>query len=689
MSKFRSSHLWVLSLCLCGSLSLAADPKKKVTFEADVLPLFKDKCLNCHGQDKQRGGLALHTYLNVMKGGSSGVSVKPGDPETSLLYRLMAHKQEPQMPPNSPKLPAETLVIVERWIQGGALENAGSKPVVVNKPKTDISLTSIVRGRPQGPPPMPSAGLRTEPLVRTPADTAVTALASSPWAPLVAVGGQKQVVLFNSDTGDLLGVLPFAEGTPNVLKFSKNGALLLCGGGRAGKSGRVVVWNVQTGERVIEVGEELDSVLAADISPDQTQIALGGPGKMIRLYSTKDAKLTHEVKKHTDWITTMEFSPDGVLLATGDRNGGLFVWEAHTAREYFSLRGHTGFITEVSWRDDSNVLASASEDTTIKLWEMENGGMIRNWGAHGAGALSVRFSHDNRLVSTGRDRVTKLWDGNGAQQRVFEAFPDLGLRTTITHDNSRVVAADWTGLVKVWLAADGKPAGTLTANPPTTAEQLEVAVKELIATAAKRDQLQPVAKASKDALDKANAELAAAQKTMADGAALIKAATDAVTATKAALDKANADVVTAQAEVKAKDLLAKALTEALAKVQAEATKAPNDKALQGVLAKARDLVTQANADLANAQKLATEATTKVKPATDAMTAAQAKLNEVTAQVAMAPKIVEAKLAVVKAAQAKAAADQTALDQANAAVKAANEKVDRLKTALTMLKTAAR
>ena len=143
---------------------------------------------------------------------------------------------------------------------------------------------------------------------------------------------------------------------PHVLKFSRNGSLLLAGGGRGGKSGRVVVWSVTTGERVIEVGDETDAVLAADISPDQTQIALGGPSKVVRVYSTRTASCIHEIRKHTDWITALEFSPDGVLLATGDRNGGLFVWEAFTGREYFTLRGHTAAITELSWRLDGNVL---------------------------------------------------------------------------------------------------------------------------------------------------------------------------------------------------------------------------------------------------------------------------------------------------------------------------------------------
>src|SRR5262249_50093611 len=150
----------------------------------------------------------------------------------------------------------------------------------------------------------------------------------------------------------------------------------------------------------------------------------------------------HEVRKHTDWITTLEFSPDGVLLATGDRNGGLQVWESHGLREFHGLRGHTAAITEVAWRPDGNGLASTSEDGTVRLWEMENGGQIKNWPAHGGGSQSVRFLKDGRLVSAGRDKVVKLWDGNGAQQRAFDAFPDIALRTTPTHNDGRVLGSD-------------------------------------------------------------------------------------------------------------------------------------------------------------------------------------------------------------------------------------------------------
>ena len=349
------------------------EPPAKITYDEHVLPLLKEKCVACHNPDKKRGGVVLNNYTKVMEGGGGGVLVKPGDPDNSPLFQVMAHKREPFMPPSSPQLPDESVKLLRQWIADGALENSGSKAIATG-PKIDVSLPGVVRGKPDGPPPMPTKALNLEPVVRTTRADAVTALACSPWAPLAAVGGQKQILLYNTDTlGPCWACCRSRRARRNVLKFSGNGGLLLAGGGHAGKSGKVVLWSVKTGERILEVGDENDSVLAADVSPDQTQVALGSSSKVVRIYSTKDGKLLHEIRKHTDWITSLEYSPDGVLLATGDRVGGLFVWEAFTGREYFSLRGHTAAITEISWRPDGNVCASASEDGTVRLWEMENG----------------------------------------------------------------------------------------------------------------------------------------------------------------------------------------------------------------------------------------------------------------------------------------------------------------------------
>src|SRR5258708_14888344 len=115
---------------------------------------------------------------------------------------------------------------------------------------------------------------------------------------------------------------------------------------------------------------------------------------------------------------------------------------------------------------------------------MENGAQVKNWGAHGGGALSVDFTHDGRLVSAGRDNLAKAWDQNGQQLRAFDAFADLAMEATFTHDGARVVAGDWTGEIRMWDTADGKLVAKLPMNPPTL---------EMIATASAQQAVAPQA----------------------------------------------------------------------------------------------------------------------------------------------------------------------------------------------------
>src|SRR5437868_6090130 len=154
------------------SSARAAD---KITYQDHVLPILRDKCLGCHNQDKKSGGLRLNTFTNLMAGGSSGEVVKPGDPDTSRLYLQVTHKREPFMPPKSEMLAKESLDMIRQWIAGGALETTGSKAIVANMPKLDIALKSISKGKPDGPPPMPSDKFNLEPVVRTARANALTA----------------------------------------------------------------------------------------------------------------------------------------------------------------------------------------------------------------------------------------------------------------------------------------------------------------------------------------------------------------------------------------------------------------------------------------------------------------------------------------------------------------------------------
>ncbi len=530
-----------------ASIATAED---KVNFEDHIKPILRDKCLSCHNTNKKSADLDLSSYSSLMQGGASGASIELGDSGASYLYSLISHQSEPYMPPNADKLPDPVLDVFKKWIDGGAPETASSKVVLPKKKNAAMSVNVSAGARPEGPAPMPDV-LNLQPVVKTTATTAVSAIATNPWSKLVAVAGQKQVVLYHSETLEPLGVLPFPEGVPRVLKFSRNGSLLLAGGGHGAAKGLCVVWDIRTGERIATVGDELDEVLGADISADQSMIALGGPQKIVRVYSTATGELMYECRKHTDWVYSVEFSPDGVLLASSDRSGGLLVWEAQTGREYLTLTGHTGPVYSVSWRIDGNVLASGSEDTTIRLWEMENGNQIKSWGAHGGGVFSIEYCRDGRIVSSGRDKVAKLWDANGGAIRGFEAFNDLALQVTHCDETDRVIAGDWTGDVRVWQAADGTRVGQLSTNPPTLEERLAQAqglvppaTEKVKVAAAERDAAVVAQTAQQQKVDAANVNYTATQKKVADQQAIVNAETQKVAAEQAK-EKQLTDAITA------------------------------------------------------------------------------------------------------------------------------------------------
>jgi len=596
----------------------------KITFEDHIKPIFREKCAACHNTDKKTAGLDLTNYAGTMAGGGSGAVVNPGSSGDSYLYSLVTHQSQPYMPLKADKLPDEMIATIAKWIDGGALETSGSKALAPKKPKLDLALKGAPTGRPAGPPPMPEH-LTLEPVVRTQRATASRTLAVNPWSPLAALAGQKQVLLYNTKTLELVGVLPFPEGVPQVLKFSQNGLLLLAGGGRGAASGRVVVWNIKTGDRIFEVGEELDSVLGADISADQSLIALGGPGKIVRVYSTADGSLKAQMKKHTDWVTSVAFSPDGVLLASADRNGGVVIWEAQTGREYAVLAGHPSAVNALSWRIDSNLLATGSEDTTIKLWEPENGNQVKTWGAHGGGVTSLAFTRDGRLVSCGRDGVAKLWDQNGSAKRAFSGFADLPLAVAFCDETNRVIAGDWTGAVRVFDANDGKQIGVLDADPPTLVERLDTSKKSLAAREAEHGQLAERLKVAKTESAKRHAELEAARKELTTAEANWTTAATIAGKDKAAADAVAAEIKSTPARIAALETALPSLRIAAEKSEQALAKIAGDKDLAAAAAVVKAQVAQKTKDLDAAKHALPELKKRFEKAHGAQVASEKRL----------------------------------------------------------------
>jgi mono/diheme cytochrome c family protein len=99
-------------------------PTSGPSFAADVLPLFEEQCIVCHGATQSLGGWNASSYEGVMESGDHAPVVIPGDPEDSLLVQKMLGTQTvgAQMPVTQ-LLPQEQVQVVIDWVQAGAPDN--------------------------------------------------------------------------------------------------------------------------------------------------------------------------------------------------------------------------------------------------------------------------------------------------------------------------------------------------------------------------------------------------------------------------------------------------------------------------------------------------------------------------------------------------------------------------------------
>jgi len=90
-------------------------------FETHIRPALITECIDCHGPEKQKGGLRLDSKQGWQKGGDTGAAIIPGDPDASLLMRSIRHLEpELKMPEKAPKLDESTLRHFSHWIELGA-----------------------------------------------------------------------------------------------------------------------------------------------------------------------------------------------------------------------------------------------------------------------------------------------------------------------------------------------------------------------------------------------------------------------------------------------------------------------------------------------------------------------------------------------------------------------------------------
>lgn len=132
-------------LTLAGSLTIAAglaqtvsspatvaaqdDAAKPAYFTEKVKPILEANCFRCHAGANHRGGFNMNTRETLLKGGHRGNGVVPGQPENSMMIKLVNHAgpaddPTPMPPPPKEKLSDADIATLTAWVKAGAVTPA-------------------------------------------------------------------------------------------------------------------------------------------------------------------------------------------------------------------------------------------------------------------------------------------------------------------------------------------------------------------------------------------------------------------------------------------------------------------------------------------------------------------------------------------------------------------------------------
>jgi len=105
--------------CSARAQEAAFTPEQIDYFETHVRPVLAERCFECHGAEKSKGGLRLDSRQAMLNGGESGAGFAPGNPDASRIVQAIRYTGGTTMPPDA-KLDDQAIAAITEWVRMGA-----------------------------------------------------------------------------------------------------------------------------------------------------------------------------------------------------------------------------------------------------------------------------------------------------------------------------------------------------------------------------------------------------------------------------------------------------------------------------------------------------------------------------------------------------------------------------------------
>ena len=134
----------------------------------------------------------------------------------------------------------------------------------------------------------------------------------------------------------------------------------------------IQIWDLRTGEQVLNLKGHTLTVNSVHFSPDGTHIVSGSSDKTIRIWNARTGQeVIRPLKGHTDDVVSVRFSPNGTHIVSGSGDNTIRVWDVRIGEEVMQpLKGHAGAVNSVAFSPDGTHIVSGSIDQTIRIWDV-------------------------------------------------------------------------------------------------------------------------------------------------------------------------------------------------------------------------------------------------------------------------------------------------------------------------------
>ncbi|RSN46637.1 WD40 repeat domain-containing protein [Actinomadura sp. WAC 06369] len=195
--------------------------------------------------------------------------------------------------------------------------------------------------------------------------------------------------------------------TVSQAAFTPDGTALATGGA----DGPIILWDVETGERIRTLRAHSYPVVSMAFTPDGETMFSAAEGIQVWDVAAGRARRglpTQGRSEHPREFSAMAGTPNGRYLATdAPGGGGPILWDAATGRLVRRFAGDAD--ASLAFTPDGRTLVGGGRG--VRLWDVASGGFLREFRGAGVPTHSVALSRDGRVLAASSVLApVRLWD---------------------------------------------------------------------------------------------------------------------------------------------------------------------------------------------------------------------------------------------------------------------------------------